>query len=300
MLFRSGSETSGSILTPAAFCGITGIRPTYGLVSRYGAMALSWTLDKVGALCRSADDCGWVLQAIAGSDAKDPGSSGKSFYYAPQFARPLNEVTVAYAPVDFDAAADPAARAAFQAALTAMRSLGMKMVEAKIPEFPYGAVIGPVIGAESASIFEELIRSGKVDQLDDKKQIAGLKASLEIPSTDYLKAMRIRSLIREAFGEFFAQYDVILTTSRSGPASRITQALDAGNGLPPSADRGFSGLIPAGNLAGLPALSLPCGFAGELPVGLQLVSRAFNENLILAIGKAFQERTDWHQKRPKI
>ena len=209
-------------------------------------------------------------------------------------------MTVAYAPVDFDAAADPAARAAFQAALTAMRSLGMKMVEAKIPEFPYGAVIGPVIGAESASIFEELIRSGKVDQLDDKKQIAGLKASLEIPATDYLKAMRIRSLIREAFGEFFAQYDVILTTSRSGPASRISQALDAGVGQAASADRGFSGLIPAGNLAGLPALSLPCGFAGELPVGLQLVSRAFNENLILAIGKAFQERTDWHQKRPKI
>ncbi len=298
--FALGSETSGSILTPAAFCGVTGIRPTYGLVSRYGAMALSWTLDKVGALCRCADDCGWVLQAIAGGDSKDPGSAGKSFYYAPQFARPLNEVTVAYAPVDFDAAADPAARAAFQAALAVMRSLGMKMVEAKIPEFPYGAVIGPVIGAESASIFEELIRSGRVDQLDDKKQIAGLKASLEIPATDYLKAMRIRSLIREAFGEFFAQYDLILTTSRSGPASRITQALDAGGGPATPADRGFSGLIPAGNLAGLPALSLPCGFAGELPVGLQLVSRAFNENLILAIGKAFQERTDWHQKRPKI
>ena len=139
-----------------------------------------------------------------------------------------------------------------------------------------------------------------MDQLDDKKQIAGLKASLDIPATDYLKAMRIRSLIREAFGEFFAQYDAIVTTSRPGPASRITQALDAGNSRPAPADRGFSGLIPAGNLAGLPALSLPCGFAGELPIGLQLVSRAFHENLILAIGKAFQERTDWHRKRPKV
>ncbi len=298
--FALGSETSGSILTPAAFCGVTGLRPTYGLVSRYGAMALSWTLDKVGPLCRTAEDCGWVLQAIAGSDGKDPGSAGKSFYYAPQFARPLNEVTVAYAPVDFDAAADSSARAAFQTAIEVMRSLGVKLVEARIPEFPYGAVIGPVIGAESASIFEELIRSGKVDQLDDKKQIAGLKASLDLPATDYLKAMRIRSLICAAFGEFFAQYDVILSTSRSGPASRVSQALDAGSGAAAPADRGFSGLIPAGNLAGLPALSLPCGFAGELPVALQLVSRAFNENLILAIGKAFQDRTDWHKKRPKI
>lgn len=302
--FALGSETSGSILTPAAFCGVTGLRPTYGLVSRYGAMALSWTLDKIGVLGRSAEDCGYVLQTIAGSDAKDPGSAGKSFYYAPQFARPLSEMTVAYAPVDFDAAADPTAKAAFQTALEVVRSLGMKLVEAKIPDFPYGAVLGPVIAGESASIFEELIRSGKVDQLDDKKQIAGLKASLDLPATDYLKAMRIRSLIREAFGEFFAQYDAIVTVSRSGPASRVSQALDAPGSRPAPADRGFAGIIPAGNLAGLPALSVPCGFAGELPVGLpvglQFVARAFNENLILAIGKAFQERTDWHTKRPKI
>ena len=181
-----------------------------------------------------------------------------------------------------------------------MRSLGMKMVQAQIPDFPYGAVIGPVISAEAASIFEDLIRSGRVDQLDDKKQIAGLKASLDIPATDYLKAMRIRSLIRAAFAEFFAQYDAILTTSRSGPASRVSQDLDAPSGRPAPADRGFSGIIPAGNLAGLPALSLPCGFAGELPIALQLVARPFNENLIIAIGKAFQERTDWHQRRPKI
>lgn len=298
--FALGSETSGSILTPAAFCGVTGLRPTYGLVSRYGAMALSWTLDKVGPLCRSVEDCGYVLQAIAGGDGKDPGSAGKSFYYAPQFARPLNEMTVAYAPVDFDGWADPAAKPAFQTALEVMRSLGVKLVEAKIPDFPYGAVIGPVIGAESASIFEELIRGGKVDELADKKQIAGLKASLDIPATDYLKAMRIRSLIRQAFNEFFAQHDAILTTSRTGPASRISEPLDRAPSRPSPADRGFSGIIPAGNLAGVPALSLPCGFAGELPVALQLVSRAFNENLILAIGKAFQERTDWHKRRPKI
>src|ERR1700738_3570026 len=85
--FALGSETNGSILTPSAFCGVTGLRPTYGLVSRYGAMALSWTLDKIGPLCRCADDCGLVLQTIAGSDRDDPGSAGKSFYYAPQYAR---------------------------------------------------------------------------------------------------------------------------------------------------------------------------------------------------------------------
>src|SRR5579864_7699908 len=108
--FALGSETSGSIVTPAAYCGVTGLRPTYGVVSRHGAMPLSWTLDKLGPMCRTAEDCGLVLQAIAGSDAEDPGSAGKSFYYAPAYARDLKSIRVGFATVDFDEWADPAAR----------------------------------------------------------------------------------------------------------------------------------------------------------------------------------------------
>ena len=100
--FAIGSETSGSILTPAAYCGVTGLRPTYGLVSRYGAMALSWSLDKLGPIGRSAEDCGLVLQAISGGDSKDPGSAGKSFYYTPQYARRTEDLRIGYAPVDFE------------------------------------------------------------------------------------------------------------------------------------------------------------------------------------------------------
>ncbi len=114
--FALGSETSGSILTPSAYCGITGLRPTYGLVSRHGAMALSWTMDKIGPMCHSAEDCGLVLQAIAGGDSKDPGSAGKSFYYTPQFARQLSDLKVGFAPDDM-VWADDAARPAFQAAM---------------------------------------------------------------------------------------------------------------------------------------------------------------------------------------
>src|SRR5579863_10408131 len=138
--FALGSETSGSILTPSAFCGITGLRPTYGLVSRRGALALSWTLDKIGPMCRSAEDCGLVLHEIAGADADDPGSAGKSFYYAPQFARDLKEVKVGFAPIDFDESADPAARVGFQDALKLVKSLGMNIKEVEIPDFPYGAL----------------------------------------------------------------------------------------------------------------------------------------------------------------
>ncbi len=299
--FALGSETSGSILTPSAFCGVTGLRPTYGLVSRHGAMALSWTLDKVGPLCRSAEDCGLVLHEIAGGDGQDPGTAGKSFYYAPQFSRDLKFIRVGFAPVDFDEAAEPAARPDFAKALQTIRSLGVQVTEVKLPDFPYGPIISTIISAEAASIFEPLIRSGKVDELSDPKQVAGLKAGLEIPATDYLKAMRIRSLIQSAFSDLLDDIDVLLAPSRFGPAPKITQPLDR-----PDTDRpmptapGLSALIPAGNLAGLPALSLPCGFADGMPIAIQLVGRPFTENTLLAIGRDFQARTDWHRRRPPM
>src|SRR5262249_50000615 len=111
--FALGSETSGSILTPSAFCGVTGLRPTYGLVSRHGAMSLSWTLDKIGPICRSAEDCGIVLHQIAGEDPEDPASAGKAFHYVPQFARDLKDIKIGFAAVDFEEWAEPSARPDF-------------------------------------------------------------------------------------------------------------------------------------------------------------------------------------------
>jgi len=143
--FAIGSETSGSILTPAAFCGVTALRPTYGLVSRYGAMPLSWTLDKLGPFCRSAEDCGVVLEAIAGGDRRDAGSAGKSFYYTPKYARKMSELRIAFAPADFSEWPDETARPAFQQALETMRGLGAAMVESRLPDFPYQAAVATII-----------------------------------------------------------------------------------------------------------------------------------------------------------
>ena len=298
--FALGSETSGSILTPAAFCGITGLRPTYGLISRFGAMALSWTMDKIGPLCRSAEDCGLVLQAIAGSDSKDPGSAGKSFYYAPQFARGLKDVVVGFATPDFQDWPEPSAQPALAKALDDIRALGVQVREVKMPDYPYGAVTGTIISAEGSSIFEDLITSGKVDELADAKQIAGLRAGLEIPAVEYLRAMRIRSLVRQAFRELLADVDVLVAPTRFGIAPKISEPLDRpSSDRPTPKTRGLFGLIPAGNLAGLPALSLPCGFADSMPVAIQLVGRAFTENLLLSIGREYQSRTDWHRRRPQ-
>ena len=299
--FALGSETSGSILTPSAFCGVTGLRPTFGLVSRFGAMALSWTMDKIGPMCRTAEDCGLVLRVIAGSDGNDPSSSGKSFYYAPQFAREMKDVKVAYAPVDFEEWADPTTRDAFRKALDILRDVGVQLVEAKLPDLPYGAVTSTIIAAEGASSFESLIASGKVDQLADKRQIEGLKAALDIPARDYLKAMRIRRIIQQEVRQILTDTDLILAPARGTVAPPINQPLDVSLGLggrTAPASQGMQSLIPAGNLAGLPAISIPCGLVDNLPIALSLVSRPFTENLILTIGNEFQKRTDWHRRRP--
>jgi len=300
--FTLGSETSGSILTPCAFCGVTGLRPSYGLVSRRGAMALSWTLDKIGPLCRSAEDCAYVLRVIAGADGEDPGSAGKTFNYSPQYARKPQDVTVGYAPVDFEGWADSEVRPAFAAALGVVKSLGFKMKEIELPDFPYGALVQTIIAGEASSIFEDLIRSGRVDELADKEQIAGLKASLELPAIEYLRAMRVRSLVQDAFRALFLDVDMLLSPSRTGVAPKASEPLNGG-GTPlfsRPASRGLTGIIPAGNLAGLPALSLPCGFAGGLPIAIALVGRPFQENQLIAAGHAFQSQTDWHRRRPPV
>jgi aspartyl-tRNA(Asn)/glutamyl-tRNA(Gln) amidotransferase subunit A len=294
--FALGSETSGSIITPSAFCGITGFRPTYGLVSRRGAMALAWTLDKIGPMCRSAEDCGMVLHEIAGPDADDPGSARKGFAYVPRFDRKPGDFTIGYNPADF-AEVPSDARAAFDAALGAVRSLGVKLKEVKLPNFPYSALIETVIGAEAASIFEDVIRDGRIDQLSDAPQAASLKAAIDIPAVDYLKAMRIRSQVREAFGTLlYREADMLLAPSRVGPAPPIGATLGGGRMSP--AARGNGDLIPAGNLAGLPAISLPCGFAGGLPLGISFVGRAFFDNHVIGMGRAFQSQTDWHRRKP--
>jgi aspartyl-tRNA(Asn)/glutamyl-tRNA(Gln) amidotransferase subunit A len=300
--FAIGSETSGSIVTPASYCGVTALRPTYGLVSRYGAMALSWTLDKLGPFARSAEDCGLILQAIAGKDGRDPGSVGKSFYYTPQYARPVKELKIGYAPVDFTDGAVSSTRPAFAEAITVLKGLGAQVVEAKLPNYPYGAVLSTILNGEMGSIFEPLITSGKVDQLADKPQIAGLKASLELPSKDYLKAMRIRRMIQQDVSKLFGNYDVLLAPGRTNIATKVEDRIDMpapGAPAPPD-DPGMRAIIQMGNLAGLPALVLPCGFAENLPVAIQLVGVPYSENLLLSIGREFQSKTDWHKRHPAV
>jgi aspartyl-tRNA(Asn)/glutamyl-tRNA(Gln) amidotransferase subunit A len=298
--YALGSETSGSILTPACFCGVTGLRPTYGLVSRHGAMALSWTLDKVGVLAHTAEDCGLVLHVIAGSDSNDPGSAGKSFYYTPDWYQKITEFKVGFAEIDFSDWVDEPLRPAFANALSVVKSIGPQMVETRLPDFPYGPVIGTIIDSEAASIFEVLIRSGQVDTLADGGQIAGLKASMNYSAVDYLKAMRVRSQVQDAFRKVFADLDLLLAPTRFNLPDRSDQPFDETPRKHPDQRGVGSGLVQASNLCGLPALTIPCGFVNGLPIGLQVVGPPFTENRLIAFACEFQKRTDFHKQHPPM
>jgi aspartyl-tRNA(Asn)/glutamyl-tRNA(Gln) amidotransferase subunit A len=249
-------------------------------------------------LARSAEDCGLVLHEIAGADDDDPGSAHKSFYYTPQYYDNLKDLKIGYAEIDFAEWPAESLRPAFAQALAAVKSLGAGMLESKLPDFPYGPIISCIIGAEASSIFETLIRSGRVDQLADQGQIDGLKASMSYSALDYLKAMRIRTQIQQAFRELFAGVDFLVAPTKLEPPDKADGLFDDTVPKRPDTKGVVAGLVQASNLCGLPALTVPCGFVDGLPIGLQIVGRPFSENRILALGVEFQKRTNFHRQQP--
>ncbi len=304
--YALGSETSGSIGTPSAYCGVTGLRPTYGLVSRHGAMALSWTLDKIGPMARTAEDASLVLEAVAGPDARDGSSAGRR--YRPLDARAARalpkRLRVAFAEEDVTDHASPEARRALERGVAELRRIAPTFVRRALPDLPYGPMVVTVYAAEGATIFAELIESERFEELVDARQKAGLRAALDIRARDYLQAMRLRVRVSAAFAEIFRDADVILSVGRAITATPITQALDSppttASNPPPSKRPGNIALIAAGNLAGLPAVFFPCGFGTDgLPVGLQLVGPPFSEPVLLALAAAYQRETRHHLKRPR-
>ncbi len=294
--FAIGSETWGSIVNPSAFCGVTGLRPTYGRVSRFGAMPLSWTMDKLGPMCRSAIDCGQVLAMMAGPDPQDPSSAPGLFVLASgmRSVRQRNW-RVGVIREDFAKNGEPEVGAAFGEALKVLEAAGAHLSDAKLPDFPYGAVADMIISAEGASVFRTLIESGKIYELNDPLQPAGLYAGLKIPAADYLKAMRIRAQMQVELNKLFEEFDLLVAPSEM----KTSPPLDA------DLEKYFSGgggqIEAAGNLAGWPCISVPIGFGkNHLPVGLQIVGKAFDEVSVIALAAAYQNKTEWHRQQPPI
>ena len=291
--FAIGSETSGSILTPAAFSGISGLRPTYGLVSRHGAMALCWTLDKLGPMARHADDCGLALAAMAGHDPKDPSTVDRRFEYAER-SMPRARLRLAV-PKGVTEKVQPAVRENFEQSLEVLREVAEVTVGIDWPDLPWGPAVSAIVGAEGASAFLDLIESGQVKQLKCPKDRHGGYAGTLIPAVDYLQAMRLRAPMKRAMAELFQRFDVIVAPTRASVAYPTDKNFeDVYPGI-----SGGPALIPAGNLCGLPAIAMPNGFGENgLPTSLSFMGPAFSEPELVALGNAYQERTGWHSRRP--
>jgi aspartyl-tRNA(Asn)/glutamyl-tRNA(Gln) amidotransferase subunit A len=300
--FAIGSETSGSILTPAAFCGVVGLRPSYGLVSRHGAMALAWTLDKLGPLARSVDDCAIVLAATSGPDPKDPTTTGDSFRHKAPPARPAKRFRVGvlrHASVG----AEPDVVSSFKQAQDALRDVADLDEDVVLPDLPYGDAVRLIVAAEGAAALRELVTSGRVKQLQDRADRVRGFARLLTPAVDYIDAMRARVAMRAELDLLLSRYDAVIAPTRTRLAPPVGQDFDAATpGTPPQPEPGAPrplATIPAGNLAGLPALALPMGIGRDgLPTSLQLLGRAFSEATLVALGSAYQRVTEWHHKRP--
>jgi len=276
-------------------------------------MALSWTMDKLGPMCRSAVDCGLVLNAIAGHDPADATSLDSSFTWWPPAAkkgRPLAGKRLGVVQPDFANVGDKEVGQAFAAALEVLRGLGAKTESTELPDFPYGPMATTLYTSEAASIFRPFIESGKVMELIDETQKTGLVAALSIPAKDYLDAFRLRAQLLPEIGKMFERYDVIVAPSRITSAPRLDVDFNAPPprpagekpserpATPPIAER--SNVIGASNVAGLPAISVPCGYTKEknLPIGVQFVADALREDVCLELAIAYQSATDWHLKRP--
>tara|TARA_R110002072_G_scaffold302710_2_gene487860 strand:+ start:492430 stop:493863 length:1434 start_codon:yes stop_codon:yes gene_type:complete len=298
--FAIGSETWGSIMTPAAFCGISGLRPTYGRVSRHGAMALAWTVDKLGPMCRTADDCGIVLNAIAGPDPTDESCVDRPYEYSSGKNSDKLQSSTRYKLATLKDAArnvQPEVRSNYEASLNVLRNF-CDIEEVALPGCPWVAVASTLINCESAAAFEGLITTGDIWEMTAEEDHWGIHSSMVIPAKDYINAMRIRSKMQRAIDNFLKPFDAVVTPTLATTAYP--------NDRPWSEHRrGFyssqiTDLGGAGAATGIPALSIPNGLGeGGLPTGMQLAGRAFNENRLIEIANRYQEVTDFHKATPQ-
>ncbi len=290
--FAIGSETWGSILSPSNNCGVSGLRPTYGRVSRRGAMALSWTLDKLGPLCQTADDCGLVLEAIAGPDPSDPTTIQEPWKYDEMTTRRRFRLGVLRGAADD---ADGEVKANFEEALRSLRKVA-RVEEVEFPDLPYEAMTRTILNAEAASAFEGFVEDGLSHGLTAPEDHFGPYSRTVVLARDYLRALRLRTAVCREVDEAMRPFDALVAPTSKRPATPIDVEFRK---VAPGATKDVMGAV--GNGAGLPSISVPDGFTKRgLPTGIQFMGRAYDENLILAAARRYQSVTDWHTRHPKV
>ncbi len=273
--FAIGSETYGSIVSPSTRCGTSGLRPTYGRVSRAGAMALSWTMDKLGPICRSAEDCAIVFNAIYGPDRMDQTVFDVPFRYEPKRIN-LKKLRIGYVKTDFDSA--KFWKSFNDSALSVFRYLGASLIPIELPDYPVDDIV-IMLSAESAAAFDDVTRSGKDDMMVRQIKNAwpnSFRASRFIPAVEYIQASRVRSMLIQSMAKLMDTIDVYINPSLEGNSLLLT------------------------NLTGHPCITVPNGFTEKgTPVSITFTGRLFDEGTVLAVAKIYQEATGFHLKHPK-
>jgi len=273
--FAIGSETWGSIISPSTRCGVTGLRPTYGRVSRVGAMALSWSMDKIGPICRSAEDCVIVFNAIYGKDGVDPTLYDAPFNYSPKVN--LKKIKIGYIKSEFDK--ERPQKESDDDVLKVLTSLGAELKPIELPNLPVND-LSFILSTEASAAFDELIRSGREDEL--VRQIKNswpnvLRAHRFIPAVEYIQANRIRTLLINEMQKIFNEIDVYVVPTFGGSSLLLT------------------------NLTGHPSVVVPNGFNEKgSPTSISFVGKLFGEGELLAVAKKFQEATEFHKRRPEL
>ncbi|MDX2045032.1 MAG: amidase [Acidobacteriota bacterium] len=283
--FAIGTETLGSIVSPSSRCGITGLRPTYGRVSRYGAMGLSWTMDKIGPMCRSVEDCALVLASIYGPDGHDLTVEDVPFNWNPD--RPLSQMKIGYIKAEFEPAAGGGnnqggnadeRRKIYADALEALRKAGANLQPFELPKFDSQS-LRTILNAEAAAAFDDITRDGRVNQLSG--QAAGdwpnsFRTARFIPAVEYIRAQRARTLLMREMDKLMANWDCFVTPAPGSASLLVT------------------------NLTGHPAVVTPCGFINKLPQAIMFTGNLYDEAAPLRVAMAFQQTTDWHKKYPQL
>jgi len=271
--FSLGTETLGSIVSPSTNCGTVGLRPTYGRVSRHGAMALSWTMDKIGPICRGVEDCALVLNAVYGPDGHDRSVAADPFHWEPR--KPLKNLRVGVLQKDFDRL-EGDQKQIYDDALAVLKRAGVTMSPVEFQEDLAG--IRFLLQAEAAAAFDDITRDGAVRTL--KGQARGdwpnsFRSSRLIPAVEYVRAQRIRTLLVERFEKFMADWDVIVLAPNNG-------------------------LLTTTNLTGNPQVVMKCGYVNDVPRSISFLGRIYDEGSPLRVALAYEQATEWHKRNPTL
>ncbi len=293
--FSIGTETSGSLLGPSGTCGLSGLRPTLGRVSRYGVMALSWTQDRLGPMCRSVEDCALVMNAIARPDDRDLSVQDIPFNWNANMD--VTRLRIGFLKKVFDATTDPVLKKNDQATLDQLTAIGMKPMPIDIPDFPVSVTAHDV---EMAVFFDELVRSGRASLMTVQSRADGFRAARLIPAVEYLQSQRARMMMMMQLAEATKGVDVFLMPRGTGGGGGARGGGPRGGGAPNNQPQtvNASGQL---NFATYPGLAVPNGFTGEgMPTSMTFFARPFGETELLAVGKAYQDASKHHLKHPTI